>query len=98
MSDSDPGESQTTTDHQEIRQWVEERGDQPAYVESTESGDSRLLRIDFPDQDDDEGIPDDISWDEFFETFEENDLTFLYQDETSEGDTSYFNKFVSSED
>ena len=88
--------SQTTTDHDEIRQWVEERDGQPAYVESTESGDGGMLRIDFPDQEDDENL-DDISWEEMFETFEENDLAFLYQDETDDGDTSYFCKFVSRE-
>ena len=90
-------ESQTTTDHDEIREWVEERDGEPAYVESTEDGDSGLLRIDFPDEGDDENL-DDISWDEFFETFEENDLAFLYQDETDDGETSYFSKFVSRED
>ena len=89
-------ESQTTTDHDEIRDWVEERDGQPAYVESTESGDSGLLRIDFPDEEDDEDL-EDISWDEFFETFEESDLAFLYQEE-SDGDTSYFSKFVSRDD
>lgn len=90
-------ESQTTTDHDEIRQWVEDRGGQPAYVESTESGDSGMLRIDFPDQEGDENL-DDISWDEMFGTFEDNDLAFLYQDETDDGDTSYFCKFVSRDD
>ncbi|WP_435179250.1 hypothetical protein [Halorussus sp. AFM4] len=91
-------ESQTTTDHDEIREWVEERDGQPAYVEGTEDGDSGLLRIDFPDEGDDDENLDDISWDEFFETFEENDLAFLYQDETDDGETSYFSKFVSRED
>ncbi|NEU56553.1 hypothetical protein [Halorussus sp. MSC15.2] len=91
-------ESQTTTDHDEIREWVEERDGQPAYVEDTEDGDSGLLRIDFPDEGDDDENLDDISWDEFFETFEENDLAFLYQDETDDGETSYFSKFVSRED
>ena len=90
-------ESQTTTDHDEIREWVEERDGQPSYVESTEDGDSGLLRIDFPDDDGDDDL-DDISWDEFFETFEENDLAFLYQDGTDDGDTSYFCKFVSREE
>lgn len=91
-------ESTTTTDHDEIREWVEDRDGQPAYVETTEHGDSGMLRIDFPDQDDEDENLDDISWDEFFETFEDNDLAFLYQEETSDNDTSYFSKFVSRED
>lgn len=93
-------ESKTTTDHDEIREWVEERGGQPAYVESTEDADSGLLRIDFPDEGNGDGGDEnleDVSWDEFFETFEDEDLAFLYQ-ETDEGETSYFNKFVSRED
>lgn len=91
-------ESQTTTDHDAIRNWVEERDGQPAYVEGTEGGDGGMLRIDFPDEGDDEEALEDISWDEFFETFEDNDLAFLYQEETDEGETSYFSKFVSRED
>ena len=35
-----------------------------------------------------------ISWEQFFEVFDENELAFLYQDKTSSGDTSRFNKFV----
>ena len=89
-------ESQTTTDHDEIREWVEARDGQLAYVKGTEDGDGGMLRIDFPDEDDED--LDDISWDEFFETFEENDLAFLYQEETSDNETSYFSKFVSRED
>ena len=41
-------EAQVTTDHEEIRRWVEERGGTPAVVKGTESGDSALLRIDYP--------------------------------------------------
>lgn len=35
-----------------------------------------------------------ISWDEFFEIFEDRKLAFLYQDRTSGGE-SRFNKFIS---
>ena len=40
---------------------------------------------------------EEISWDEWFEIFEENDLKFLYQEETSEGEKSNFNKLVKSD-
>ena len=33
------GESKTTTDHDEIRRWVEERGGRPAAVKETGNGD-----------------------------------------------------------
>ena len=85
-------ESKTTTNHDEIRRWVEARGGRPAAVRDTGgNGDPGILRIDFGDQD--EGL-EEISWDEFFEAFEENELAFLYQEETSEGEESRFNKFV----
>jgi len=86
-------ESKTTTNHDEIRRWVEERGGRPAAVRETGGDDDAgILRIDFGDQD--EGL-EEISWDEFFETFDENDLAFLYQEQTADGSESRFNKFVS---
>ena len=91
-------DSQQTTDHDTIREWAEERGGHPARVEGTGDGDGDgLLRIDIEDGDDDDEDEnlEQISWDEFFEAFEENDLAFLYQEETSDDDASYFSKFVS---
>ena len=88
-------ESKTTTDHDEIRRWVEARGGHPASVRETGNGDDPgILRIDFGDQD--EGL-EAISWDEFFKAFDENNLAFLYQEETEGGGESRFNKFVSRE-
>jgi hypothetical protein len=88
-------ESKTTTDHDEIRRWVEARGGRPASVGATGDGDDPgILRIDFGDQD--EGL-EEISWDQFFDAFEENNLAFLYQDQTEEGGESRFNKFISRE-
>ena len=88
-------ESKTTTNHDEIRRWVEARGGRPASVRETGNGDDPgILRIDFGDQD--EGL-EAISWDEFFEAFDENDLAFLYQEETEDGGESRFNKFISRE-
>ncbi|OWW00090.1 1,4-alpha-glucan branching enzyme [Rhizobium sp. R72] len=81
--------SRTTTDHDHIRAWAEARNGHPARVKGTTDG--GLLRIDF-------GTPEDnleeIAWDEFFEIFDRNKLAFLYQDKTSSGDESRFNKFV----
>lgn len=87
-------ESKKTTDHEEIRHWVEQRGGHPATVKRTGSQeDPGLLRIDFPGYSG-EGSLEPISWDQFFEKFEENQLALLYQDETSEGDVSRFSKLV----
>jgi hypothetical protein len=89
------GESKTTTDHQTIRNWVEERGGRPARVKGTGSnGDAGLLRIDYPGRGDDDAL-EEIDWDAFFKGFEENELAFLYQEETKDGDESRFSKLVS---
>jgi hypothetical protein len=89
--------AKTTTNHDEIRKWVERRGGHPAVVASTENSRGRgggLLRIDYdePGGNDDDRLHR-ISWDEFFRIFDENDLAFLYD---PEGD-SRFSKFVSKE-
>jgi hypothetical protein len=84
-----------TTDHQQIRRWVEARNGHPAVVRSTQSsepGNAGLLRIDF---DEAEKNLAETSWDEFFETFDANGLAFLYQDDAASGRKSRFNKFVS---
>jgi hypothetical protein len=88
-------ESKTTTNHDEIRRWAEARGGRPAAVTATGGGDDPgILRIDFGDQD--EGL-EQISWEEFFDAFEQNNLAFLYQEETEGGGESRFNKFVARE-
>lgn len=79
-----------TTNHDEIRRWVESRKGHPAVVKSTHHNgrDGGLLRIDFdPPQDSLERV----DWDEFFATFDDNELAFLYQPEGN----SRFVKFVS---
>ena len=91
------GESKTTTDHKTIKKWVETRRGKPAAVKSTESpGDVGMLRIDFPGYRG-EGSLEEISWDDFFAKFDEKNLAFVYQDETSKGEESRFFKFVSRE-
>jgi hypothetical protein len=88
-------ESKTTTDHEEIRRWVEERGGKPAHVKGTEGDDDDpgILRIDFPGVGED-GKLEEISWDEWFRKFDEQNLAFLYQEQTKGGDESRFFKLV----
>jgi hypothetical protein len=82
---------QATTDHDEIRRWVEERGGRPARVKDTGGpGDPGILRIDFGDPD--ESL-EEIDWDTWFEAFEANNLAFLYDPEPD----SRFNKLVARE-
>jgi len=93
------GETHTTTDHDEIQSWAEARGGRPAAVSGTGSGnDPGILRIEFPDapQSDDDAL-EEISWDEWFEAFDANGLALVYQEQTSDGQESRFNKLVSRE-
>jgi len=88
--------SDTTTDHDIIRQWVESRQGRPTRVRGTgdEHGEG-ILRIDFAEPDE---KLEEISWEEFFETFDDRKLAFLHQDQTADGKTSRFFKFVRRED
>jgi hypothetical protein len=87
--------SLTTTDHDTIRKWAEERNGKPATVKSTKSkDDAGILRINFPGYSGEDSL-EEISWDEFFEKFDEKHLKFLYQDETAGGKESRFFKFIS---
>ncbi|MEZ2131553.1 MULTISPECIES: hypothetical protein [unclassified Sinorhizobium] len=81
--------SSMTTNHNQIRKWVEARKGHPARVKG--EGPGGILRIDFGKP---EESLEEISWDEFFRIFDENKLAFLYQDETEGGKTSRFSKFV----
>ena len=84
-----------TTDHDFIRRWAEERGGRPTVVKGTAGDDGEgILRLDFAEPDD---KLEPISWEEFFETFEDRGLAFLHQDETASGKTSRFFKFVRRE-
>jgi len=88
--------AKTTTDHEEIKRWIEERQGRPTVVEGTQGGDGEgILRVDFREPDD---KLEEISWDEFFETFEDRKLAFLHQDKTADGKTSRFFKFVKREE
>lgn len=90
--------AKVTTDHDEIRRWVEERGGVPACVKGTGGkGDPGMLRIDFPGFGGEESLQE-IDWDTWFEAFEANELAFLHQDTVEKGgQTSRFNKLVARE-
>jgi hypothetical protein len=88
-------QTKTTTDHDEIRTWVDEHGGEPATVRGTESGDGAgVLRIDFPGGAGEDQL-EHISWDEWFKKFDDNDLAFLYQEQKASGEDSTFFKLVS---
>lgn len=74
------GSARSTTDHDDIRKWVESRGGHPATVKRTMRGrrETGILRIDFPGFSGEESLKP-ISWDRWFEVFDERNLVFLYR-------------------
>ncbi len=91
--------SKTTQDHEEIKAWAEERGAKPAEVASTEGkGGPGIIRLEFP------GAPHandsnlkEISWEDFFEKFDQSGLAMVFQEVTADGERSNFNKLIHPE-
>ena len=90
-----PGRSLVTTHHEVIKEWAEARGGVPATVEGTEHGNHLgVLRFDFGEPT--EGLRQ-VSWDEWFATFDERRLNFIYQEERSDRRPSNFFRLESPE-
>jgi hypothetical protein len=86
-------EARTTTDHDEIKEWAERLGGRPSRVRSTgDDDDPGVLRLDFGEPDE---ALEEITWDEFFDKFEENQLALLYGSDPEGGGESRFNKLIS---
>jgi hypothetical protein len=82
------GRSLVTTHHEVIKRWAEERNATPATVPGTEHDDHLgVLRLDFGGDNDN---LEHVSWDEWFRTFDERRLNFVYQEERSDGNQSNF--------
>lgn len=82
--------AEVTTDHEAIRKWAESKGGKPAAVKRThQGGDVGIIRIMFPDnpQSEHDALTE-ISWDEFFQEFEQRKLALLYEKD------SLFNKII----
>lgn len=100
MDMNQSSETRTTTDHDEIRRWVEEHDGRPVTVRGTASGGEAagVLRIDFPGGassggEDDRLVP--VEWDEWFAKFDEENLAFLHQERRADGGDSTFQRLVS---
>jgi hypothetical protein len=82
------GRSLVTTNHEVIKKWAEERNAVPSTVEGSEHDDhAGVLRFDFGG--DSERLQH-IEWDEWFRTFDERKLNFIYQEKKSDGSQSNF--------
>lgn len=87
------GQTLRTRDHDTIRSWAQERGATPTTVPGTEHDDHLgVLRLDFPGYGGDRLT--EVSWDEWFDTFDKRDLEFVYQEHTRDGSQSNFFKVV----
>jgi hypothetical protein len=83
----------STSDHDKIQRWAEKHGGKPAAVKRTHRDDSvGIIRIMFPkvSQSKHEEL-EEISWDEFFEQFDDAGLVLLYEEDSN------FNKLVRRE-
>jgi len=70
--------AKTTTDHDEIKRWVEARGGHPAVVDESGSQENAgQPRIDYLGYSGEEKLRR-ISWDEFFERLDRHNLAFFY--------------------
>jgi hypothetical protein len=87
--ETQPGQTLQTKDPEVIRRWAEARGAQPATVPGSEhDGHPGVLTFDFP------GYGGErlqhISWDDWLRTFQERNLTFVYQEHKKDGAQSNF--------
>ncbi|MDP9311529.1 MAG: hypothetical protein M3R24_11715 [Chloroflexota bacterium] len=83
------GQSLATRSHEVIQRWAEERDAKPATVPNTGPEESvGVLRFNFPGYGG-QSLQE-ISWDEWFQPFDERQLVFLYQERKSDGSQSTF--------
>ncbi|MFN6943556.1 MAG: hypothetical protein ACK4ND_01310 [Cytophagaceae bacterium] len=89
-------ESKHTTSHNTIKKWAEARKGKPTAVKATQGkNETGIVRLSFPGRKTNHDNLTEISWDKFFEKFEESKLAMVYQEETKTGRPSRFNKLVS---
>jgi hypothetical protein len=85
-----PGQTLATRSHDVIRHWAKERGGVPATVQTAATKDRpRVLRIDFPGFATNRRLRE-VNWDDWFQTFDDRKLVFLFQQQKKSGETSNF--------
>lgn len=74
-------EGKVTTDRNVIRKWIEDHDGWPALVNRvSETGIAEVLQIGFLGCENESHFAK-ITWDEFFERFDKDQLVFLYQEQ-----------------
>ncbi len=85
-----PGRSLVTISHEVIQGWAQARDAQPATIAGTErEGRAGVLAFNFPGWREG-GKLRQITWDEWFGTFDMRRLNFIYQETRSNGQPSNF--------
>jgi len=88
------GQALATRNHEVIKKWAAQRQATPATVPGTEhEGRPGVLRFNFPGYGG-QSLQE-ISWDDWFQTFETRQLTFIYQEHLKNGRLSNFFKMDS---
>jgi hypothetical protein len=83
-----------TRDHREIQHWVQERDGRPGVVRTSEDPNAPVtLEVDFPGHSGEQTVQS-ITWEEFFDHFDREQLLFAYKDDTTSGEVSFFCKIV----
>ena len=83
--------SRTTTDHDEIRKWVEDNGRRPAVIPGTGGPqDPGVLTLDFHDGE----LVEPIAWDAFFKDFDSKRLEFFYRDQPAGAEDATLFRFL----
>jgi hypothetical protein len=88
------GQSLATQSHEVIQKWAEERRAKPVTLES-QRDEPRVLRFDFPGYGGQNLAQ--ISWDDWFKTFDNRNVVFIYQERLRNGNQSNFFKLDQAE-
>jgi hypothetical protein len=76
-------DAHATTDHEKIRQWIQQHGGAPAKVSDAAAGNrqpTEMLFVDFTGSGEGPPYLEHVSWDEWFALFDDNDLAFRLPD------------------
>ncbi|MEU4370393.1 hypothetical protein AB0F87_24080 [Micromonospora chersina] len=85
-----PGRSLVTTNHEVIQRWARARDAKPATIAGTERGDRPgVLTFNIPGYRESSRIRE-VSWDDWFRTFDSRGLNLIYQEQLRDGRQSNF--------
>ncbi|WP_245716102.1 hypothetical protein [Micromonospora peucetia] len=85
-----PGRSLVTTNHDVIQRWARERGAKPATIAGTErEGRAGVLTFNLPGYRESSRVRE-ITWDDWFRTFDGRKLNLIYQEQLRDGRQSNF--------